>query len=94
MINNDFNVFYTSSVGRLFDIAAVLNKLKNIKNIGDTKIAFSGQLAIELEVLASSSLEKSCYPFKIDTIDDVFIVDTLNTFKAILNEKNSDINII
>jgi hydrogenase maturation protein HypF len=94
MINSDFNVFYTSSVGRLFDIAAVLNKLKNIKNIGDTKIAFSGQLAIELEVLASSSLEKSYYPFKIDTIEDVFIVDTLDTFKAILNEKNSDINTI
>ncbi len=94
MINSDFNVFYTSSVGRLFDIAAVLNKLKNIKNIGDTKITFSGQLAIELEVLASSSLEKSYYPFKIDIIDDVFIVDTLDTFKAILNEKNSDINTI
>ena len=94
MVNNDFNVFYTSSVGRLFDIAAVLNKLKNIKNIGDTKISFSGQLAIELEVLASSSLEKSYYPFKIHTENDIFIVDTLETFKAILDEKNSDINTI
>lgn len=85
-ISTETNVFYTSSVGRLFDIAAVLLKIKE-----DHKIAFSGQAAIELENLATKSETEKYLPFEIHHQNGSMIyIDMLETFRAIieLRDKN------
>lgn len=82
-IEKDENVYYTSSVGRLFDIAAVLLKIRE-----NQKITFSGQAAIELENLALKSSENSYLPFSINKENDMLIVDFLETFKYILEKRD------
>ncbi|MCS7165861.1 MAG: Sua5/YciO/YrdC/YwlC family protein [Candidatus Calescibacterium sp.] len=82
-IQTDTNVYYTSSVGRLFDIAAVLLKVR-----GDQKIAFSGQAAIELEKLATRSNVSGYLPFEIFLENSTLNIDLLNAFRYILDRRD------
>ncbi len=85
MIVNDYNVYYTSSIGRLFDIAAVLAKIKE-----NEKINFSGQAAIELENISYFSNTDESYPFEISQSQDTFIIDPLPIFLEILKDKEKN----
>ncbi|MGB9638255.1 MAG: Sua5/YciO/YrdC/YwlC family protein, partial [bacterium] len=87
MIENDYNVYYTSSVGRLFDIAAVLAKIKE-----NEKIYFSGQAAIELENIAYYSNSNEYYPFEVYEINNSFEIDPLPIFVNIIKEKKEEKN--
>lgn len=85
-IQTNTNVFFTSSVGRLFDIAAVLLRIKE-----DEKIAFSGQAAIELENLAYSSQSELHLPFDIFQKEDgVLNIDLMRTFQAIIEKREHE----
>ncbi|MCX7871390.1 MAG: Sua5/YciO/YrdC/YwlC family protein [bacterium] len=82
MVQNNYNVYYTSSIGRVFDIAAVLAKIKE-----GEKINFSGQAAIELENIAYYSNSTEAYPFEILNFGNHFEIDPLPIFVEILKEK-------
>ncbi|MCX7758963.1 MAG: Sua5/YciO/YrdC/YwlC family protein [bacterium] len=81
-IQTNTNVYHTSSVGRLFDIAAVLLKIRQ-----DSKIAFSGQAAIELEKLAHGSTVSDHLPFEVYENENVLNIDLLECFRYIIERR-------
>ncbi|MFN3477759.1 MAG: carbamoyltransferase HypF, partial [bacterium] len=82
-IQTNTNVYWTSSVGRLFDIAAVLLKIRE-----DKKINFSGQAAIELENLAYKSNSSLVMPFEILHNQEIINIDFAKVFEYIINQRD------
>ncbi len=73
----------TSSVGRLFDLAAVMSGLQS------EPISYEGQAAIRLETAALSSpcTEDFSYPFKVEESENLSLVRTGNWILAMADER-------
>lgn len=82
-VENSVNIYWTSSVGRLFDIAAVLLKIRE-----DSKISFSGQAAMELESLALTSHSSKTMPFDFIYENEIINIDFFKTFEYILANRD------
>ncbi len=75
-LKKGFNSPLTSSCGRFFDAVSALLGIRK-------EVNYDAQAAIELEMLADES-EKGYYPFKIDFIENRFILDQLSIFACVL----------
>ncbi|KIZ45523.1 MULTISPECIES: carbamoyltransferase HypF [Rhodopseudomonas] len=72
------NAPLSSSCGRLFDaVAAALD-------LAPVRLSFEGEAAMALEALAGPSDDTQCYPFKLATATDPWIIDPAPMWTALL----------
>lgn len=83
-LEKGFNIFYTSSMGRLFDcVDAMLGRIKNI--------SFESQAAVDMEFLANYKTSK-VYPYEIEKD----VINIIPLLKAICEDirKNKNVKLI
>ena len=82
MLEKGFRTPMTSSAGRLFDAVAVLAGLRH-------RVSYEGQVAIELEWLATGVADSGIYPFELNEVPEgkppepTLVVDTRPLIRAV-----------
>jgi hydrogenase maturation protein HypF len=79
-LNNKVNTPWTSSAGRMFDVAAALSGLRS-------EAVYDGQAACELEAAARDSREY--YSFILDRSAEPWVIDTRPVFREMLVDLDS-----
>ena len=85
MIKKNINSIETSSMGRLFDAVAAIIGLKN-------RISYEGEAAINLEAISCTN-EDGKYTYRIDVVEEKFIINTNDIIKEIMNDIKDKIQI-
>ena len=83
MLFRKLNSVYTSSAGRLFDAVASLIDLRQ-------KCRYEGQAAMELEFI--SGITDSSYPFQLNEINEVIIIDWEPMIRNIMTDYKDGVN--
>lgn len=81
MLSREFNVYRTSSVGRLFDAVAALAGIRNV-------ISHEGQAAIELEYASTRYTEDiASYPFTLAEQNGPFTINTADIVRGVVEDR-------
>jgi hydrogenase maturation protein HypF len=85
MLLKKVNAPITTSVGRIFDTIASLIGLQQ-------KVNYEGQAAMELEFLTQNVESEDCYPFEIDEVPNIKLIDWRSILKGILIDMKDHIS--